>query len=267
MNDGLLTSIRISETLQCMSDETSDLEAKAAEVALTVRLPSATLDRIDALVKARPTRIPRHSWLLEAIHEKLYKEERVEGDLDVRWENSRDIGETARYRLRFLRHDREKRRPVVPMTVVGDDCLERCLVEWGCGSENTKGWIQKLKLHKSISMREIRMPKDRVGRYGFKALAWGIHLDLGDGREAFLFPDHPASLPDGTRGDRITIRTEDGDVEKDAIVTVAGKALIILGEHFWPPDSPAGTVRVEYRVASKKETQEIMNVYRQYIPD
>ncbi len=243
------------------------LEGEGSEVALTVRIPKGTLERIDALVKDRPNKIPRHSWLLEAIHEKLYKEERVEGDLDVRWENSGDVGEAARYCLRFLRRDRRKGRPVVPMIVVGDDCLGRYLADWGCGPENARGWIQNLKAHKSISIRDIGMAEDRVGRYGFIALAGGIHLDLGEGREARLFPDYPASLPDGARGDRITIFAEDGDVEKDAIVTAGGKALIILVEHFWPPDAPPGTLRVDYRVASKKETQEIMDVYKQYVPD
>lgn len=242
-------------------NDTGDLRDEGPEVALTVRVPEGTLDRIDALVKNRPTRIPRHSWLLEAIHEKLHKEERVEGDLDVRWENSRNVGETARHRLRFLRRDRERGGPVVPMTVVGDDCLERYLVEWGCGSENARGWIQKLRAHKSISIRDIRMPEDRVGRYGFKALAGGIHLDLGDGREAFLFPDHPTPLPDRKRGDRIKIRAEDGE-EKDAAVTAGGKVLIILEEHY-----RTDATRIAYRGASKEETKEIMSVYRQYIPD
>ena len=45
------------------------------EVVLTVRVPPATLKRIDSLVKARRSKIPRHSWLLEAIYEKLDRED------------------------------------------------------------------------------------------------------------------------------------------------------------------------------------------------
>lgn len=45
------------------------------EAVLTVRVPPETLHRIDALVKARRNKIPRHSWLLEAIYEKLDRED------------------------------------------------------------------------------------------------------------------------------------------------------------------------------------------------
>ncbi|RAH95797.1 hypothetical protein DLJ53_33965 [Acuticoccus sediminis] len=39
-----------------------------------LRLPSEMLGRIDHLVDARNPRIPRHTWLLEAILEKLDRE-------------------------------------------------------------------------------------------------------------------------------------------------------------------------------------------------
>lgn len=42
---------------------------------VVLRLPTEMLQQIDACVKARPIRIPRHTWLLEAIHEKLSREE------------------------------------------------------------------------------------------------------------------------------------------------------------------------------------------------
>ena len=156
---------------------------------------------------------------------------------------------------------------MVPMTVVGDDWLERYLVEWSLTAENAKGWIQNLKAVKSISRRDVLMPTDRVGRYGFKAPGWGIYLDLGGGKEAILSPDHPATLPDGTRGDRIRILTADGHAEKKAMVTPDGKVLIIHEEHIWPADAPPGTIKVGYSVASKEETREIMDAYKQYIPD
>ena len=39
-----------------------------------LRLPASMLKSIDRLVKSRPVRIPRHTWLLEAVHEKLSRE-------------------------------------------------------------------------------------------------------------------------------------------------------------------------------------------------
>ncbi len=41
---------------------------------IVLRLPNHMLERIDALVKARPVRIPRHTWLLEAVYEKLARD-------------------------------------------------------------------------------------------------------------------------------------------------------------------------------------------------
>lgn len=41
----------------------------------TVRIPRATKDEIDELRKLRhPVRIPRHTWVMEAIAEKLRRE-------------------------------------------------------------------------------------------------------------------------------------------------------------------------------------------------
>jgi hypothetical protein len=45
-------------------------------VAVVLRLPADVLSRVDAAVKSRPIRTPRHTWLLEAVHEKLLREER-----------------------------------------------------------------------------------------------------------------------------------------------------------------------------------------------
>lgn len=52
-----------------------DVPEQRDEVALTVRVPPTTLQRINVLVKARRNKIPRHSWLLEAIYEKLDRED------------------------------------------------------------------------------------------------------------------------------------------------------------------------------------------------
>ncbi|MBJ3778753.1 hypothetical protein [Acuticoccus mangrovi] len=48
---------------------------KAAGTAKVIlRLPDEMLARVDALVEARSPKIPRHTWLLEAILEKLERE-------------------------------------------------------------------------------------------------------------------------------------------------------------------------------------------------
>jgi hypothetical protein len=43
-------------------------------VPIVLRVPSDMLEKIDASVKARPIRTPRQTWLLEAVHEKLARE-------------------------------------------------------------------------------------------------------------------------------------------------------------------------------------------------
>ena len=44
-------------------------------VPVILRLPAPMLRGIDEAVKSRPVKIPRHTWLLEAIHEKLSREQ------------------------------------------------------------------------------------------------------------------------------------------------------------------------------------------------
>jgi hypothetical protein len=41
---------------------------------VTLRVPPEVLDHVDAAVKSRLVRIPRHTWLLQAIVEKLERE-------------------------------------------------------------------------------------------------------------------------------------------------------------------------------------------------
>jgi hypothetical protein len=45
-----------------------------AEQQVVLRLPRALLRRVDAAVKQRPLKTPRHRWLMEAILEKLERE-------------------------------------------------------------------------------------------------------------------------------------------------------------------------------------------------
>lgn len=47
-------------------------QSKPSSVIL--RIPPDILDRIDAALTARPFKVPRHQWLLEAITEKLDRE-------------------------------------------------------------------------------------------------------------------------------------------------------------------------------------------------
>ncbi|MDP2896375.1 MAG: hypothetical protein Q8Q12_07425 [bacterium] len=47
---------------------------KDGTTAIVLRLPANMLDQVDAVVKARAVRIPRHTWILEAVHEKLLRE-------------------------------------------------------------------------------------------------------------------------------------------------------------------------------------------------
>lgn len=41
---------------------------------ILLRLPPDMLDQVDAALKSRPIKLPRHTWILEAIHEKLSRE-------------------------------------------------------------------------------------------------------------------------------------------------------------------------------------------------
>jgi hypothetical protein len=52
-------------------------KARSAETGVDpviLRIPTNLLEKIDGVVQARPIRTPRHTWLLEAIHEKLERE-------------------------------------------------------------------------------------------------------------------------------------------------------------------------------------------------
>ena len=51
----------------------SKRKAKKAH-AIALRIPDDMLQRIDQLLDARAVRIPRHTWILEAIAERLERE-------------------------------------------------------------------------------------------------------------------------------------------------------------------------------------------------
>lgn len=46
-------------------------EAAKDKASLVLRIPSEVLERVDRAVQSRPVKIPRHTWILEAIIEKL----------------------------------------------------------------------------------------------------------------------------------------------------------------------------------------------------
>lgn len=46
-------------------------------VPVILRLPPGILGQIDEAVKARPVKMPRHTWILEAIVEKLAQHEKM----------------------------------------------------------------------------------------------------------------------------------------------------------------------------------------------
>lgn len=49
-------------------------DAEPKTTAFTIRLPGDLLQRVDTAVKKRPLKTPRHTWVLEAILEKLERE-------------------------------------------------------------------------------------------------------------------------------------------------------------------------------------------------
>jgi hypothetical protein len=53
------------------ADTLGSLSKKKTTTTVSLRIPASMLKQIDRAVKARPYKIPRHSWLLEAVHEKL----------------------------------------------------------------------------------------------------------------------------------------------------------------------------------------------------
>jgi hypothetical protein len=74
-NLDLRTEAFINKGMQAQTSESPKLagSAKATKVLLTI--PADSHSRIEAVLAERRVRIPRHTWLLEAIVEKLEREE------------------------------------------------------------------------------------------------------------------------------------------------------------------------------------------------
>lgn len=45
--------------------------------AVVLRVPAEVLERVDRQVEARPVKVPRHTWLMEAVIEKLVRDENI----------------------------------------------------------------------------------------------------------------------------------------------------------------------------------------------
>ena len=67
------TEAFINRGLQVAGKSTAAPEAKPKNVLL--RIPPHAHRRIESILKSRRVRIPRHTWILEAIVEKLEREE------------------------------------------------------------------------------------------------------------------------------------------------------------------------------------------------
>lgn len=68
-------SVALSTSIQQVEAPSSEDEKKAQRVNL--RLPSDWLKQIDDLLEARPVKISRHTWLLEAVIEKLNEDKKA----------------------------------------------------------------------------------------------------------------------------------------------------------------------------------------------
>ena len=49
-------------------------EPSNTPVSVLLKIPAEMLEKVDRSAKSRPVKIPRRTWILEAIHEKLCRE-------------------------------------------------------------------------------------------------------------------------------------------------------------------------------------------------
>jgi len=54
-------------------------DRKNDTVTVSLRIPASMLREVDKAVRARPYRMPRHMWLLEAVHEKIARSKGLTG--------------------------------------------------------------------------------------------------------------------------------------------------------------------------------------------
>jgi hypothetical protein len=54
--------------------EPADAPNRGGIAPIVLRLPTSLLNKVDSIIKTRPVRIPRHTWLVEAVYEKIQRE-------------------------------------------------------------------------------------------------------------------------------------------------------------------------------------------------
>jgi hypothetical protein len=91
---------------------------------------------------------------------------RVEGSLDIRWEN---YGSAAapKYRVLFLRYDSKfKGGAQQPKWFEGTGALETYLLELGFAPEDAKNWIKQVHAeNRSVPITHVMMPERYVADY------------------------------------------------------------------------------------------------------
>lgn len=65
---------KVQEIIGKGGKTSADISAKPRKITVQLRLSADMLKRIDAAVSRRAVRIPRHTWFLEAIVDKLDRE-------------------------------------------------------------------------------------------------------------------------------------------------------------------------------------------------
>jgi hypothetical protein len=91
---------------------------------------------------------------------------RVEGSLDIRWENYGSTA-TAKYRALFLRYDDKfKGGAQQPKWFEGADALEAYLLKLGFTVNDTQNWIKQVHAeNRSVAITHVMMPERYVADY------------------------------------------------------------------------------------------------------
>lgn len=73
------TSHRVPEKItKAAGRAAADSAEIEKETVINIRLPLSVVEKVDRIVRRRRVRIPRHSWLLEAVYAHLDEEEQAE---------------------------------------------------------------------------------------------------------------------------------------------------------------------------------------------
>ena len=71
---GAAERVNVEELISRGGSPGGKAETNDATTPVVLRIPTAMLSQIDALVKAQPIKTPRHRWMLEALLEKLSRQ-------------------------------------------------------------------------------------------------------------------------------------------------------------------------------------------------